>query len=100
MAYLIIRVEHVDDMCKKEKDRQPPVLEISKRSRLGDMPYDLVNALLNKKGYELGPIVGQLTPRDEWPFTAVCYTSFRKDGVGRSGSTLQRWPVRKLNAED
>ena len=93
MAWTIVRLERVDDAGV--------VAQYAKRSKLGDPRWDFVSELLAKEGYELGPIVGMITrPKTEWPFTAYIYTSLTKDGQGRSGSQLHRWPVRLAAKED
>ncbi len=85
MGWTIVRLERVDDAGV--------VAQYAKRSKLGDPRWDFVSELLAKHRYELGPIVG-LAPKTEWPFVAYVYTSLAKDGYGRSGSQLHRWPVR------
>ncbi|KKN79980.1 hypothetical protein LCGC14_0334880 [marine sediment metagenome] len=92
MAWTIVRLERVGDAGV--------VAQYAKRSKLGDPRWDFVSELLAKEGYELGPIVGMVTrPKTEWPFTAYIYTSLAKDGQGRSGSQLHRWPVRLASKE-
>ncbi|KKL52164.1 hypothetical protein LCGC14_2288230 [marine sediment metagenome] len=88
MGWTIVRLEHVGDAGV--------VAQYAKRSRLTDPRWAFVSELLSGRGYELGPIVG-LTPKVDWPFAAYVYTSPRKDGYGRAGSQLHRWPVRLMD---
>lgn len=94
MAWHIIRIEPAENDTRRERDALPICEQIAVRGTLRDIPVDRLEAVLLARGYELGPIVG-LTPASEWPLTAYIYTSVRRDGVGRSGSTLRRWPVRR-----
>lgn len=96
MGYLIIRIEPCENDTKKEALKEPVIETIVRRARLGDTDYGLVGELLAKRGYELGPIVGGTTSKYDWPLTAYVYTSQNRDGYGRAGSGLHRWPVRRI----
>lgn len=92
MAYWIMRIEPADKFGP-ERAVMPIVEQISVRAALREPSIQETADVLARHGYELGPIVGTARA-GEWPLTAYIYTSMRKDGLGRSASTLRRWPVR------
>jgi hypothetical protein len=95
MAWHIIRIEPADNDTLPERSKLPVIKQIAVRGQIRDMPHDAVRAVLEQHGYELGSLLAH-SPITEWPLTAYIYTSMRRDGLGRSGSTLRRWPVRLL----
>lgn len=96
MAYTIVRIEPVGNVtAADEKDREPDIAYLHKRSRFGDPPIAFVRALCARNGFDIEMGIGPGSwPVSEWPFIAYVYTSRRKDGHGRCGSTLYRWPCR------
>jgi hypothetical protein len=95
MAYLIIRLQGAEDERMSEEERPEPILRLNKRCKItGYVDWEAAREMLVKHGYELASPLGR-HPMTEWPFTAVCYVSKRKDGYGRSGSQLYRWAVRR-----
>lgn len=92
--WLIIRLQQAEDTDLKNP--VPPLAQFSVRQR-ADVGVTIggVADELTDHGYELGPVVGARTTKQDWPITAIVYTSQRKDGVGRSGSQVHRWPVRE-----
>ena len=100
MGYLIIRIEKRLPV-KWERgslvtfsSKGEVVEQIAVRHALKTPHQKHVAGVLSKHGYELGPIIG-MTPATDWPLLGYVYTSPSKDGVGRSGSQLYRWPMRK-----
>ena len=97
MGYLIVRVNPAAATDSGSDDT--PLAQMSVRAPLGDHTitgdgWERLTALLSKHGYEVRPEFGSYNPKD-WPFTAVAYTSKSKDGFGRSGSSLYRFPCRR-----
>lgn len=89
--YLIIRVHRAEECDQREP--KTALKFLAKRCRAEGVSVPVVEGMLNKAGYDLGPIVG-VAPLLSWPLTAVIYCSQNREGVGRSGSSLYRWPCR------
>lgn len=70
----------------------------SARAKLGEPSAVEVDRLARKNGFEikLDGYRKTFSDRASWPLTARAYTSFRVDGVGRSGSSLWSYPARVL----
>ncbi len=96
MGYTIVRIDPVGNATKQAKDCEPKIAQFTKRSRLGEPRIDFVRKMLRPKGFdvEMGIGPGTWAP-NEWPFTAFVYTSKSKEGIGRCGSSLYRWPCRR-----
>lgn len=95
MAYLIIHVEPMENDTLPEPEKKPIIAQFHKRSKGGSVDIEEAEELLNKHGFDLGPVVGAYVVLD-YPLTAYVYKSDNKEGFGRSGSMLHRWPVRKV----
>ncbi len=85
-GYLVIRVS-------KERNGRDTADLFTGPLQLGEPRFLEVQALARKHGYDVAPVIGKITAefRREWPWTITAYTSRRKDGVGRCGSSLQGW---------
>jgi hypothetical protein len=93
MAWLIIRIEeNMNLVLPGEKQKEKETL--TARHQVLDPKLEIIKAVLFKHGYELGPIFGPI--QGVWPYTAYIYVSPNKNGFGRCGSQLRRWPVRKI----
>lgn len=96
MGYLIIRVRPKHDVDAR------PVLAIAARSALGESAcvgpgWAHVSKLLARHGFEAVMEIARVDPR-LYPLTCVVYTSKNREGRGRSGSSLYRFPCRQLEA--
>jgi len=86
MGWLILRVS---------KDGREPFDEHARRHALAEPTFADAQTFARKHGYELLLPVGiKSAKRAEWPLSAHVYTSRRRDGVGRSGSSLYTYPAR------
>jgi hypothetical protein len=102
MAWLIVRIEPRDNDVKPEGQGEPVVASLRKRVSLKKMMgerllKERVPVLAKEHGFEVDLPLGGHSP-EEWPFIAYIYTSLNKDGHGRSGSILHRWPARRIPA--
>lgn len=88
MAFLIIRIQ------RAESTDSPSLEILRKRHPAQDPALSAIRELLEKNGYELGDIFAH-SPITEWPLTAVIYCSSNKEGIGRHGSKVYCYPIRK-----
>src|SRR5262245_32392886 len=67
-------------------------------SALGDPGFEKVSRIAQRFGYAVKSDGHRRSPqeREEWPLTVRAYTSFRRDGRGRSGSSLWSYPAKAL----
>ena len=94
MAFLIVRIEPMINDTLKESEKEPVIEVLAQRARNAPVDHGDAKELLEKHGFELGPIVGPGS-RQGYPLTGYCYVSPNKDGKGRGASSLHRWPVRR-----
>lgn len=99
MGYLYVYVKPAHLTADQQLASIPPLFETHARAALAEHSvvgpgWTKLTALLDKGGYEIRPHFGSYDPH-EWPYTAVAYTSPNKEGKGRSGSSLYRFPCRK-----
>ena len=94
MAWLIIRIEPKFETYNRTADGFAPpesvVAQLHKRHANTDPTMTTIEELLNKSGFELGPMVGPCPKSEQgkWPLTAYIYVSPNKEGYGRGASTL------------
>jgi len=98
MAWLIIRIEPVENEGTRERNKCPIVETLTKRAQLRQATMREMVDLLAAHGYEMAPLVGP-HPKDieTYRFMGYAYTSKRKDGYGRAASTLYRLLVRRTS---
>jgi len=88
MSWLIVRIHERDP---NEKGLGAIIAEFKLGGvKLGEVTTGQVNDLVGKDGWRVEHPIGAVA--NETPFSAICYTSQREDGVGRSGSSL--WTFR------
>lgn len=86
MGYLIATIQdaisgaHVELLSNTHKLQDPTIAE--------------VRGLVEASGYELGDILAK-NPSCDWPLTAIVYTSKDPHGVGRCGSKVYAYLVRR-----
>lgn len=91
MGYLIVRLS-------TQRDGKGPGPLLAKRAKLFEPAFFEVEKQARKLGVEIRSPVGEYD-RALWPWTIVAYTSFRKDGVGRSGSSLLSFAAKPIPCE-
>lgn len=71
---------------------------LSVASALGDPGFERASKVAARFGYALKSDGHRRSrqDREEWPLTIRVYTSFRRDGRGRSGSSLWTYPAKRL----
>jgi hypothetical protein len=88
MGYLILRVS-------KERDGRDTADLFSMRYRLGEPLLVDIARLAGRHGCAVHSVIG-CRRGSEWPWTVFAYTSKRRDGFGRSGSSIQAWHARPI----
>lgn len=101
MGYLIVYVKPAHQTDSSDgRPYSKPLLELSVRAALGDSSivgrgWPRLVELLKKHGFEPVMEIARVDPR-LYPLVCIAYTSRNKNGEGRSGSSLYRFPCRKL----
>lgn len=100
MGFLIVSVRPAAQVDSIEHRDAEPLLKLSVRSQLGNdfiggEGWTKFEALMRKHGFKVLHPLEHYKPQ-EWPLTAVAYTSHDKKGAGRSGSSLFRLACRVL----
>lgn len=99
MGYVIFRVQKASQTdCANAEE---PILSGSYRASIGDSSiigpgWDKFSSTLNKLGFAVLYEIAKYDPK-EYDLTVIAYTSKKKSGDGRCGSSLYRLPAKRIN---
>jgi hypothetical protein len=96
MGFLIVRVT-------PRNDPHEEIATFAARSALGEPRYSAVRTVARRNGYDIQSVLTtyQVGPeeRAHWPLSIIAYTSRNREGVGRTGSSIQSYQARIIPCE-